>query len=254
MFEIATHKTGRPWIVALAMLGESLVIAILVSMPLMRVQEVRTPDLASRIILLAPPPSPPPPPLPVVARQVRPKIVVRKFDPAKLTAPTIANEIAPTLPQAPEIAGVSAGVPGGVPGGIPGGVLGGVPGGVLGGILNSVPSVVSLPPLPAAEPSEPAPPSRIRIGGNVQASLLLYQVTPLYPKLAAHAHIGGTVRLKAVIGCDGKVKELTLISGHPLLVPAAEEAVKQWIYRPTLLNGLPYEVDTEIDVNFKTIS
>jgi protein TonB len=64
------------------------------------------------------------------------------------------------------------------------------------------------------------------------------------------AHISGTVRLKAVIGADGSVEDLTLISGHPLLVQAAEAAVKQWIYKPTLLNGQPVEVDTEIDVHF----
>jgi protein TonB len=137
--------------------------------------------------------------------------------------------------------------------GVPGGLPGGIPGGTLGGILNSVPSPASPPPPPpavAAVPSAPAPPSRIRVGGSVEAGLLLREVTPSYPKLAQQAHIAGTVRLKAVIGADGKVEDLALISGHPLLIEAAEAAVKQWIYKPTLLNGQPVEVDTEIDVHF----
>jgi protein TonB len=76
------------------------------------------------------------------------------------------------------------------------------------------------------------------------------EVAPSYPKLASMAHIAGTVRLKAVIGRDGTVEDLTLISGHPLLIQAAEAAVKQWIYKPTLLNGVPVEVETEIAVHF----
>ncbi|HLW76589.1 MAG TPA: energy transducer TonB, partial [Bryobacteraceae bacterium] len=76
------------------------------------------------------------------------------------------------------------------------------------------------------------------------------QILPEYPKLAHEAHIHGTVRLKAIIAADGTVKDLTVISGHPLLIPAALAAVKQWVYRPTILNGTPIEVDTDIDVNF----
>ena len=246
-------ETRWRWTVPLAMLGELFVIAIVVAIPLMYVQVLPTPELVSRMMLLAPPPPPPPPPPPAAARLVRPKIVAKKFDPTKLTSPItipkqvpILNETAPTLPQGSEIAGV----PGGVPGGIPGGVLGGVPGGALGGILRSIPSVAPPPPPIAAAPSEPAQPSRIQVGGNVQAGLLLHEVEPLYPKLASQAHIVGTVRLKAVIGRDGKVKDLTLISGQPLLIAAAEEAVKQWVYKPTLLNGVPVEVETEIAVHF----
>lgn len=149
----------------------------------------------------------------------------------------------PELPSAPEIADAS----GGVPGGVPGGVLGGVPGGTLGGIVHAPP-----PPAPpvAAAPPKPAPPSRIFVGGDVQLGLLMRGVMPEYPTLASRARVAGTVRLKAVIGCDGKVKEFTLIGGHPLLIPAAETAVKQWVYKPTLLNGQPVEVDTVIEVNF----
>jgi protein TonB len=75
-------------------------------------------------------------------------------------------------------------------------------------------------------------------------------VTPVYPPLARQARIQGTVRFTAVIGKDGTIQNLKLVSGHPLLVPAAGEAVKQWVYKPTLLAGEPVEVLTEIDVNF----
>ena len=76
------------------------------------------------------------------------------------------------------------------------------------------------------------------------------KVQPLYPALAKQARIQGTVRLQAVIAKDGSVVELQVISGHPLLVQAALDAVRQWRYRPTLLNGEPVEVVTTIDVVF----
>lgn len=243
MFEqtfIPEGKTRR-WNVVLAIAGQLLVVGILVVIPLMYVQVLPTPELVSGI-LLAPPPPPPPPPPPAPAQLKPPKIVARKFDPAKLTAPTTVPKqvtiLNDAVAAAPEI------------GGVPGGIPGGVPGGTLGGILNSVPAVAPPPPPVAAAPPPPTPPSRIQVGGNVQAGLLLHEVTPSYPKLASQAHISGTVRLKALIGRDGTIEGLTLISGHPLLIPAAEAAVKQWIYKPTLLNGLPVEVDTEIDVHF----
>jgi len=102
----------------------------------------------------------------------------------------------------------------------------------------------SLPQAAAAD--EP----RIRVGGGVQATLLKHSVRPEYPPLAKQARIQGTVRLEAVIGKDGTVRNLTVVSGHPLLVPPSLEAVRQWVYEPTLLNGEPVEVITMIDVNF----
>ncbi len=95
-----------------------------------------------------------------------------------------------------------------------------------------------------------APPQRIRVGGNVQAANLVLKVTPPYPSDAKQARIQGVVQLTAIINKDGTIQSLQLISGHPLLVPAATDAVKQWVYRPTLLNGNPVEVITQIDVNF----
>jgi TonB family protein len=101
----------------------------------------------------------------------------------------------------------------------------------------------------SAESDRPTP-QRIRVGGNVQANNLVHKVQPAYPPLARQARIQGTVRFTATIGKDGHIIDLSLVSGHPLLVPAATEAVQQWIYRPTLLNGNPIEVVTVIDINF----
>jgi protein TonB len=84
----------------------------------------------------------------------------------------------------------------------------------------------------------------------VQAARLVNQPKPSYPPLARQARIQGVVRFNAVIGRDGSIQNLTLVSGHPLLVPSATEAVRQWRYQPTLLNGDPVEVVTTIDVNF----
>jgi len=119
-------------------------------------------------------------------------------------------------------------------------------GGVLGGIIGSVPSAAPPPP----PPPKAVTPQRIRVGGNVQQANLITQIRPVYPPLAKQARIQGTVELSAIIGKDGRVQDLKLVRGHPLLVSAAVEAVKNWVYRPTMLNGEPVEVATTIDVNF----
>ena len=92
--------------------------------------------------------------------------------------------------------------------------------------------------------------SRYRFSGNLQSATLVHKVDPVYPPLAKQARVQGTVRFTAIIGKNGSVSNLQLVSGHPLLVAAAQEAVKKWVYRPTLLNGEPVEVVTQIDVPF----
>jgi TonB family protein len=101
-----------------------------------------------------------------------------------------------------------------------------------------------------ATPPPAAAPQRIRVGANVQAANLMNHVDPVYPPLAKEARIQGAVRFTTIIGRDGSVQNLTLISGHPLLVQAAREAAQQWTYKPSLLNGQPTEVVTEIEVKF----
>ena len=131
------------------------------------------------------------------------------------------------------------GVVGGVPGGVPGGASG-----VIGGIIGGIPSAA--PPPAIKEPPKPKNPERIRVGGQVQAANLIKKVTPVYPPLAKQARIQGVVRFTAIIGKDGTIQNLQLVSGHPLLVEAAKQAVSQWQYTPTLLNGDPVKVVTTI--------
>jgi TonB family protein len=103
-----------------------------------------------------------------------------------------------------------------------------------------------------AEPANglPVVPGRIRVGPNIQERKLIQRVPPVYPPLARQARISGVVRFDAIIGRDGRVSNLQLISGHPLLVQPAQDAVQQWVYEPTLLNGQPVEIVTTIDVRF----
>ena len=110
------------------------------------------------------------------------------------------------------------------------------------------------PPAPAVQPP-PLPPviteaQPIRRGGNVQAANLIYQVNPVYPPLARQIRVQGAVVMEAVINKEGSIESLRVISGHPLLNQAALDAVKQWRYRPTMLNGEPVEVITTVTVTF----
>lgn len=143
-------------------------------------------------------------------------------------------------------------MPEGLKGGVlTGGIVGGAAGGVSGGVGTAGQLIEDRGVGATAQiTADVPPPQRIRVGGNVQANNLVRKVTPLYPPLAKQARISGTVRFTAVIGKDGAVESLQVVDGHPLLVDAAREAVQQWQYKPTLLNGNPVEVITQIDVNF----
>ena len=107
-----------------------------------------------------------------------------------------------------------------------------------------------LPPAPPVSGEKHERPDRIRQGGEVQHASLIRQMKPSYPQLAKTARVQGSVILEAIIDREGRVVNLKVLSGHPLLIPAAVEAVQQWRYRPTLLNGQPVEVLTQVTVNF----
>jgi protein TonB len=243
-FVDGTGKTKKSWTVTLAFILELVAIGIFILIPLIYTDTLPTHQLTS--FLVAPPPPPPPPPPPAAAPPVKiVKVAPRQFDAGRLLAPKqIPKDIAMIKEEELPPPSASAGVVGGVPGGVPGGAAGGV----IGGILSSVPSAAPPPPPPKVE--KPATPQRIRVGGNVQAANLIRKVTPVYPPLAKQARVQGTVRFTAIISKDGTIQQLQLVSGHPLLVQAAQDAVKQWLYKPTLLNGEPVEVVTQIDVNF----
>ena len=122
--------------------------------------------------------------------------------------------------------------------------MGGIPGGVLSDVLRSTASAPVLAKSPAATPT------RIRVPAQITDANLVYDVAPKYPPEAGRARIEGMVVLLAVIGKDGTVKDVRVESGLPVLAEAAIEAVKQWRYRPYLLNGEPVEVDSQITINF----
>ncbi|MFY9948808.1 MAG: energy transducer TonB, partial [Candidatus Sulfotelmatobacter sp.] len=145
----------------------------------------------------------------------------------------IREEEAPLMPG-------TGGVVGGVPGGIPGGQLGGV----IGGIVSATQNTAFLPKL------QPVVPQRVRISQGVTTGLLIQKIEPTYPTIAKAARIQGNVVLRAIINKEGVIQDLQLVSGHPMLVPAAIEAVKHWRYRPYLLNGQPVEVETTVTVIF----
>lgn len=241
-FVDGTGKTNKGWTVVVSFILQVLAIGVMVLIPLIYTDTLPKATLTS--FLVAPPPPPPPPPPPQAAPVVKTvKVAPRQFDAGRLMAPkSIPKDIAMIKEEDLPPPSASAGVVGGVPGGVAGA------GGVIGGIIGSVPSAAPPPPPPPVKVEKQV--QRIRVGGNVQAANLVRKVTPQYPPLAKQARVQGTVRFQAIIGKDGTIQNLQLISGHPLLVPAATDAVKQWLYKPTLLNGEPVEVVTQIDVNF----
>jgi periplasmic protein TonB len=160
------------------------------------------------------------------------------YTPASISSPS-------PKPNTQEVPPAPVNPTGGVVGGVPGGVVGGVPSGVFSEVLSSTHSL----PVPAKTP-EPAPAKRIRVAARVVEANLIHDVAPQYPPEAGRARIEGAVVLLAVIGKDGSVQDVRVESGLPLLAQAAIEAVRQWRYRPYLVNGEPVEVDSRITINF----
>ncbi len=227
-------RTKRGMTTTLSFLLQAVLVGILVLIPLLFTEALPKGQLMT--FLVAPPPPPPPPPpaaAPVhVVRQVQTDIIN-----GQLRTPTkIPQKVQMIKEDEAPPAMMSAGVVGGVPGGVPGGQMGGV----IGGIISSTP--VAVPKV--------ATPQRVRVSQGVTQGLLIRKVQPNYPPLARQARIQGTVLLAAEISKDGNIENLRLISGHPMLAPAAIEAVKQWRYKPYILNGEPVEVETQITVNF----
>ena len=153
----------------------------------------------------------------------------------ELRVPTAIPAHIDLAPDPPEIANATA--------------IAGPAGPSLVGLLPET-LVIQPPRAQAVKVPPTAPPAQIRVGIGVQSAKLIFGPKPAYPPLARTTRTQGTVRIEAVIGRDGAIRNLQLISGPPLLVTVAMEAVKQWRYKPTLLNGEPVEVITVIDVNF----
>jgi protein TonB len=229
-------KTKRGWTSLLSFLIQAMIVGVMVLIPLIFTEALPKAQLMT--FLVAPPPPPPPPPpaaAPVkIVHQVQTDIVN-----GQLRTPTKIPKKVEMIKEdeAPPPVMAATGVVGGVPGG--------VPGGSMGGVLGSIASAGAVAALPKI-----ATPQRVRVSSGVQSGLLIRKVQPTYPPLARQARIQGTVVLQAQISKTGDIENLQLVSGHPMLAPAAIEAVKQWKYKPYLLNGEPVEVETTVQVNF----
>jgi protein TonB len=143
--------------------------------------------------------------------------------------------------QAPSEIKPETGLNTGLEGGVAGGVEGGVPGGVVGGVVGG---------LPEAPPPPPPPVAPVRVGGNIKPPTKTRDIKPIYPAIAQSARVQGVVIIEATIGPDGKVKDAKVLRSIPLLDQAALDAVKQWEFTPTLLNGVPVPVIMTVTVNF----
>ncbi len=239
-FVNAQAKTRRPWTVAVSLaLQSALVIAALV-VPLLHVAALNAPPKlpvwvpVGKLDLAAKPEAKAAPQRQPVARTA--------FHLATLRAPAAVPRQVDLAPAAPEIQSGFADA----------GQLNSSAGSPFGTLLLALDARAVPPPAPAVKPQ--APPERpsvpVRVGGGVQAAKLIFGPKPVYPPLARTTRTQGTVRIRAWIGRDGTIRNLQLLSGPPLLVQAALDAVGRWRYRPTLLNGQPVEVLTDIDVNF----
>jgi protein TonB len=210
--------------VALHVIGLLAVIIV----PLLQAQELPEPAAAVKAFFVEPaaappPPPPPPPPAPKVVQQHAPQPVQEQ----KFVAPVeVPQEIKPS-------SGIDLG--GGEAGGVEGGVAGGVAGGIVGGL-----------------PAEPPPPVQaVRVGGQIKEPTKTKNVNPVYPDIAKQARVQGIVILECTISPQGKVTDVKVLRGIPLLDQAGIDAVKQWQYTPTLLNGVPVPVIMTVTVNFR---
>lgn len=228
-------KTSRGWTSIVSFIIQIGIVGVMVLIPLIFTEAL--PKGQMMFLLVAPPPPPPPPP-PAAAAVQHVKVIQTDIVNGELRTPTKIPQKVKMIQEdeAPPPSMAATGVVGGVPGGVPGGSMGGV----IGSVLSSTP--VAVPKI--------ATPTRVRVSQGVSQGLLIRKVPPTYPPLARQARIQGVVILQAQISKDGTIQNLQLISGHPMLAPAAIEAVRQWKYKPYLLNGEPVEVDTQVQVNF----
>ena len=228
-------KTKRGWTSIVSFAIQMGIIGVMVLIPLIFTEAL--PKGTTLFMLVAPPPPPPPPP-PAAAPVKIVKVIQTDIVNGQLRTPTKIPEKVQMIKEdeAPPPMAATGGVVGGVPGGVPGGQMGGV----IGGIISSTP--VAVPKV--------ATPQRVRVSQGVSQGLLIRKVQPNYPPLARQARIQGNVVLTAEISKDGSIENLRLVSGHPMLAPAAIEAVKQWKYKPYFLNGEPVEVETQVTVIF----
>ena len=239
------QRKRRATATVLSFVFQCTVVGILLLIPLLFTEVLPRQQLMTLLTAPPPPPPPPPPAAPEAASRKLAKIA-SDISNGQLRTPTQIPKKVQMIKEdeAPPPVMSTGGVIGGVPGGIPGGQLGGV----IGGIISSTSNVTAVPKLAV---NSVAPVQRVRVSQGVVKGLLTYRIEPSYPPVARAARIHGVVVLTAIIDKDGNIENLQLMSGHPMLAPAAIDAVKQWRYKPYLLNGQPVEVETTVTVNFE---
>jgi periplasmic protein TonB len=241
LLEFGPQRKRKALATTTSLLFNCLVIALILAVPLMFTEELPKTQLLTFLVAPPPPPPPPPPAAAAEAQKVLSRIQTDVLNTGELRTPTrIPQKIQMIREDDAPPAMVSGGVVGGVPGGIPGGQLGGV----IGSVLSSTASMAAVPKF------VPATPQRVRVSAGVTKGMCIHREDPPYPPLARAARVQGDVVLTALINANGEIQNLQLVSGHPMLVPAAMAAVKTWRYKPYLLNGQPVEVETTITVIF----
>jgi len=218
---------SRKWYsLPLSILAHALVVAAAVIVPLMAADALPVPPSMMAFLAAAAPPPPPPPPSPA-ASPVRPRTREAVNPDAPPTKAPVG--VHPERGIEPE---PSAGT----------GVEGGLPNGVQGSILSGLPETPPPPP--------PAPIAPMRVSQGIRQPGKIRDAQPIYPMIAQSARVQGTVILEAVIGTDGRVREARVLRSIPLLDQSALDAVRQWIYTPTLLNGVPVPIVMTVTVTF----
>ena len=238
MFEqtfVNTHgQTRKPWTVAVSLLFQSSLIAIALLIPLLRVAGLQRPE--TRPVWLAPPT-----PQRTVQAEAKPQVHTALasrpiFHIESLRVPTVTERKIDLAPEAPDVAMQVSGAPAGT------------------SVFSLVTGAAVQPPAAPVQavnkPSTPVQSAPLHVSGGVQSAKLIFGPKPAYPALAKVTRTMGTVRIQAIIGRDGSIRNVQVLSGPSLLVEAAKQAVEQWRYQPTMLNGQAVEVITEIDVNF----
>ena len=245
LLEFGTQNKRKAVATTTSFIFNSVAIGIMLVIPLIFTEDLPKAQLLT-FLVAPPPPPPPPPPAAAAVEKIVHQIQTDMLNNGELRTPTKIPKKIQMIKEddAPPPMAATGGVVGGVPGGIPGGQLGGVIGGIVAATSNlgAVPRFV------------PVTPQRVRISQGVTKGLLIHKEEPTYPTLARAARVQGEVILSAVIDTNGQIQNLTLVSGHPMLVPAAIAAVRQWRYKPYLLNGQPVEVETTITVIFSLSS
>jgi len=241
LLEFGLQRKRRAFATTMSFIFNCLAVGVMLTVPLLFTEDLPKAQLLT-FLVAPPPPPPPPPPASEQAQRVVRQVETDMLSTGQLRTPTKIPQKVQMIreEEAPPPMAATGGVVGGVPGGIPGGQVGGV----IGGIINATANLSAVPKF------VPVVPQRVRISQGVTKGLLVHRVEPVYPTLARAARVQGEVVLSAIIDSNGQITNLQLVSGHPMLVPAALAAVREWRYKPYLLNGQPVEVETTITVIF----